>query len=65
MNDEIGSIAGSIWNVLHARGELSMTQLKKETGAKSPAFDWAVGWLAREGNIVLTQEKKTFRIRLK
>lgn len=65
MNVEIGSIAGQIWNVLHARGELSLAQLKKETGAKSPIFDWAIGWLAREGNVVLTPDKRAFRIRLK
>ena len=65
MNEEIGNAAGNIWSALHAHGETSLTQLKKETGAKAPVFDWAIGWLAREGNIVLTRDKRTFRVRLK
>jgi len=65
MNDEIGNMAGVVWTVLHSRGEMTVAQLKKEAGAKSPLLDWAIGWLAREGNIALTPDKRTFRIRLK
>ena len=65
MNEEIGNTAGNIWSALHARGEMSLAQLKKQTGSKAPVFDWAIGWLAREGNIVLTQDKRTFRVSLK
>jgi Winged helix-turn-helix domain (DUF2582) len=32
---------------------------------KTPVFDWAVGWLAREDKIVITQEKRSFRIHSK
>lgn len=65
LKDEIGSVAGSIWTALNAKGELPLTQLKKETGSKSPVFEWAIGWLAREDNIVVTREKRSFRVRLK
>jgi hypothetical protein len=30
-----------------------------------PTFDWAIGWLARENQIVITPEKRSLRIRLK
>jgi len=50
MNEEIGTAAGVIWQALNGKGELSLAQLKKEVKGKgkSPVFDWAIGWLARE-----------------
>lgn len=65
MHEDIGQMAGAIWHALNTRGELSVAQLKKEVGAKSPLFDWAIGWLAREDKIVMTQKKRSFTIRLK
>ncbi len=64
MQEEIGSTAGMIWRTLDAKGELSLSQLKKEVNGKTPIFDWAIGWLAREDKIVITQEKRSFCIRL-
>jgi hypothetical protein len=65
MGDEIGTMAGVIWNVLNSKDELSLVQLKKEVKANSPLFDWAIGWLAREDKIVITPGKRAFRVRLK
>ena len=65
MNETIGTMAGAIWQVLESKGEITLAKLKQELNAKSPLFDWAVGWLAREDKIVLTIEKRTLRIRLK
>ena len=64
MQEEIGSTAGMIWRTLDAKGELSLAQLKKEVNGKAPIFDWAIGWLAREDKVVITQEKRSFCIRL-
>ncbi len=65
MEEEIGKTAGAIWDVLNTRGELSPSELKKAVKGKEPAFDWAIGWLARENQIAITPEKRSFRIRLK
>ena len=65
MQEEIGFVAGAIWQALSARGEFSLAQLKREVKGKTPLFDWAIGWLAREDKIVITPEKHSFRIRLK
>lgn len=65
MQEEIGTAAGSIWQALNTRGELSLAQLKKEVKAKTPLFDWAIGWLAREDRIAITPEKNSFRVRLR
>ena len=65
MSEEIGTMAGAIWQTLEANGEMTLTKLKKELKAKSPLFDWAIGWLAREDKIILTAEKRTIRVSLK
>ena len=64
MHEQIGTTAGAIWHVLESRGELTLPALKKEVHGKAPVFDWAIGWLAREDKIVISLDKKTFRVRL-
>ena len=65
MNEEIGTMAGEIWNALEANGETAISKLKKDLNASSPLFDWAIGWLAREDKIVLTTENRSTRVGLK
>ena len=65
MNEEIGTMAGTIWHALESNGEVTLAKLKKDLKASSPLFDWAIGWLAREDKIILTTEKRTTRVRLK
>ncbi len=65
MHEEIGTTSGAIWQALNTRGELSLPELKRAVNAKPPVLDWAIGWLAREDKIVITREKRSFRIRLK
>jgi len=65
MQEEIGITAGAIWHALDTEGEVSLAQLKKEVNGKTPVFDWAVGWLAREDKITITREKRSFRLSLK
>jgi len=64
MHEEIGKTAGAIWHILNQRGELALSTLKKEVEGVSPLFDWAIGWLAREGNIVIAKDKRSIRLRL-
>lgn len=65
MHEQIGTTAGAIWQALNTKGELSLAQLKKALEGEPPLFDWAIGWLAREDKIVITQERRSFRIRLR
>lgn len=65
MQEKIGTAAGLIWEALNRRGELSLGQLKKEAKGKTPVFDWAIGWLAREEKILIKPEKRSFRLRLR
>jgi hypothetical protein len=65
IQDEIGMIAGVIWQTLSTKGELTLRKLKLEVRGTAPAFDWAIGWLAREGKIAFAGEKRSVRVRLK
>ena len=65
MHEEIGTVAGVIWQALDGKGALTLARLKKEVKGKSPVFDWAIGWLTREDKIVITPEKRGFRVQLK
>lgn len=65
MQQEIGSTAGAIWEALHGHGELSVAGLRRAVKGKAPFFDWAIGWLAREDKIIITPDKRSFRISLK
>jgi hypothetical protein len=64
MQEDIASTAGIIWHALNDRGELSLAKLKKAVNGKTPVFEWAIGWLAREGKLVITSENRSFRVRL-
>jgi len=65
MQEKIGTAAGLIWEALNRKGELSLGQLKREVKGKTPIFDWAIGWLAREEKILVKPEKRSFRFRLR
>jgi winged helix-turn-helix protein DUF2582 len=64
MHGEIGTTAGAIWQALNAKGELSLPSLKQQVEAKSPIFDWAIGWLAREDKLIITRHQRSYRVRL-
>jgi winged helix-turn-helix protein DUF2582 len=65
IEEDIGQMAGAIWYALNTHGEISLGQLKKLVEARGSIFEWAIGWLAREGKVVLTPKKRSFSIRLK
>jgi hypothetical protein len=60
MQEELGKTAGAIWDALNTRGEQSLSELNKAVKGKEPTFDGAIGWLAREDQIVITLEKRCF-----
>jgi hypothetical protein len=64
MHGEIGTTAGTVWQILNAKGELSLPSLKRQVEAKSPVFDWAIGWLAREDKVIIRRHEKSYRVRL-
>lgn len=65
MIEEIGAVAGAIWQALDMNGEMTLAKLKKEVNAEGSLFDWGIGWLAREDKITLMREKRSLYVCLK
>lgn len=65
MNQEIGLMAGKIWQTLETKGEMSVAALKKALGTRELTADWALGWLAREDKITLRKERNTVKVALR
>ncbi len=65
MITEIGIVAGDIWHYLDKHGEVSFSQLV--SGIKQPKdlSLMSVGWLAREGHVVVKQEGSDYRVWLR
>lgn len=68
MNTEvIGTNAGSVWNALNEAGALGVKQIKKMTKLKDKEVYAALGWLAREGKVVIAvdpADEKEFLVSL-
>jgi hypothetical protein len=65
IEEDIGQMGGAIWYAFNTQCELSLARLEKLVEAKGPIFEWAIGWLARQGKIVLTPKKRSLSIHLK
>jgi hypothetical protein len=65
MTQEIGLMAGKVWQTLETKGEMSLAALKKTLGTRELTADWAIGWLAREDKLVLRKERNTVKVALR
>ncbi len=54
--DVIGYNAGAVWIALNAAEALSVKQIKKATKLKDKEVFAALGWLAREGKLVIAAD---------
>jgi DNA-binding transcriptional ArsR family regulator len=65
MITEIGIIAGEIWHFLDQRGEVSLTELAKGIDKSRDSVLMSLGWLAREGHVLLKQIGNDYRVSLR
>ena len=65
MITEIGIVAGEIWHFLDHHGEASISALVK--GIERPRDDvlMSLGWLAREGHVIVQQVEGEYKITLR
>jgi hypothetical protein len=63
--EQVGVTAGEVWHVLKDSGPLTVAQLKKKLSGSDDLVNFSLGWLAREGKIDISPEKKTFKVALK
>ncbi len=62
---EIGIVAGEIWHFLDQRGEISLKDLIKNLDRTPENILMSLGWLAREGHVVLVKVNDDYRISLR
>ncbi len=64
MITEIGITAGDIWHYLEKHGTATLTALVKNTSQPKELVLMSLGWLAREGHVVLGDANSDFSARL-
>jgi len=65
MITEIGIVAGEIWHYLDTRGEVLFSQLVKSIDRPKELALMSVGWLGREGHVIVRQDGGDFRVSLR
>jgi len=65
INTKVGETAGKIWHLLNEEGPLTFSQLRKKLNGSGEILSFALGWLAREDKVDITQDKKILNVALK
>ena len=65
INEQVGVTAGKVWHTLSDLGPQTLGQLKKRLNGTGELLGFALGWLAREDKVDISQDKKTFKVALK
>ena len=65
MITKIGIVAGEIWQLLDNSGVTSLEMLKTKIDRPEPLILMSLGWLSREGHIVLEKEGDDFKVNLR
>ncbi|WP_278434933.1 winged helix-turn-helix domain-containing protein [Muribaculum intestinale] len=55
--DTIGYTAGLVWNALNEVEAIGLVQLRKVTKLKDKELMLALGWLAREDKLVISEDE--------
>jgi hypothetical protein len=55
---QVGETAGAVWHALNDSGPLSLAKLVERVGGNRDLVMQAVGWLAREDKIDVTETKR-------
>ncbi len=62
---EIGIIAGEIWHYLDGHGEVQFSDVVKGIDRPRELALMSLGWLGREGHVIVRQEGKDLRVSLR
>ena len=65
MITEIGIVAGDIWHYLDQQKSCTLSQLVQAIDKNRNVVLMSIGWLAREGHIILEDEGKDYKITLR
>lgn len=65
MITEIGIVAGEIWHYLDGHGEALCSQLAVDLERSRDLVLMSLGWLSREGHVIVRQEGSELRVTLR
>ncbi|MBZ5672530.1 MAG: winged helix-turn-helix domain-containing protein [Acidobacteriia bacterium] len=65
VNGQIGEMAGEVWHLLSDAGPLTLAQIRRKLNRSSEFLNLALGWLAREEKVIVTQERRSLRAQLR
>ena len=65
MITEIGIVAGDIWHYLDQHGEVNFSELVKGIDKPRDNALMSLGWLAREGHVIVLQTNNDYRVSLR
>jgi len=65
MITEIGIIAGEIWHYLDQHGEVALSVLAKGIDKPRDSVLMSLGWLAREGHVIMQEENNDYKVSLR
>ena len=65
MITEIGIVAGEIWHYLDEHGEVLFSRLVSGIERPKDVALMSLGWLAREGHVVVRQDGRDLRVELR
>ena len=65
MITEIGIVAGEIWHFLDEHGDVDLSLLVKGIDKPRDNVLMSLGWLAREGHVILQQIGPNYKVSLR
>ena len=65
MITEIGIVAGEIWHYLDQHGEANLGSLVKGIDKPRENVLMSLGWLAREGHVILQRFENDYKVSLR
>ncbi|MDD4909976.1 MAG: winged helix-turn-helix domain-containing protein [Candidatus Omnitrophica bacterium] len=65
MITEIGIVAGEIWHYLDDHGEVRLNDLVRGIDKPRDNILMSLGWLAREGHVILEKEGDDYKVSLR
>ena len=65
IQEQIIESAGTIYNYLNAKGEVSINKMKKDLSLADNFAEMGLGWLSREDKLEYTQKAKSVTVKLR
>ncbi|MBN1871393.1 MAG: winged helix-turn-helix domain-containing protein [Candidatus Omnitrophica bacterium] len=65
MITRIGIVAGEIWQLLESNENMTLSEIKTKLDKPEYLILMSLGWLSREGHVLVNQDKNQFVVSLR